>query len=495
MAWWIIFCLAFWATWLIPRICAKFIPGMMVVSRLSLAFSETLHTTKHVAHVCLFITVVVLFEMGAGGLWGDPPTSASYPPLVTLLLQILRLLPLLALPQALFNFLGLICFNAFPERAKLKGSPLLAPFLCLRVVTRGDYPDLVRQNVNRNLTTCLRVGLEKFMIEVVTDKKIDLPENQRVRQVVVPSSYRPKSGALFKARALQYCLEEDVNLLADTDWIVHLDEETLVTDSAIRGILNFVIEGRHQFGQGLITYANENIKNWFTTLADSFRVSDDMGKLRFQFKVFHKPLFGWKGSYVVTQAGAERRVTFDHGPDGSVAEDNYFGMVALREGYTFDFIEGEMWEKSPFSIYDFLQQRKRWLQGILLVVHSQHIPVSTKWLLAISLYSWVTMPLALASVILSTIFPVPVPGLLNVMAAFVGGVNFYMYIFGVIKSFRVDRIGWMRMALCMAGALITMPFNFLVENVAVVRGLVGNKHKFYIVNKLTGAPDKVVSTV
>lgn len=25
-----------------------------------------------------------------------------------------------------------------------------------------------------------------------------------------------------------------------------------------------------------------------------------MGKLRFQFKIFHKPLFGWKGSFVVT---------------------------------------------------------------------------------------------------------------------------------------------------------------------------------------------------
>lgn len=69
-------------------------------------------------------------------------------------------------------------------------------------------------------------------------------------------------------------------------------------------------------------------------------------------------------------------MTFDHGPDGSVAEDNYFGMVAFKEGYSFDFIEGEMWEKSPFTIYDFLQQRKRWLQGILLVVHSPHIPVS-----------------------------------------------------------------------------------------------------------------------
>ncbi|XP_050700601.1 beta-1,4-mannosyltransferase egh-like isoform X7 [Eriocheir sinensis] len=479
----------------IPRrrgICKK---GTMVVSWVSSAFSETLHTTKHVAHVCLLLIVVALFEVGAGGLWGGTPTTAAYPPLVTLLFQLLRLLPLLALPQAVFNFLGFICFNAFPERAKLKGSPLLAPFLCLRVVTRGDYPDLVRTNVNRNLNTCLRVGLEKFMIEVVTDKKIDLPENQRIRQVVVPSSYRPKSGALFKARALQYCLEEDVNVLADTDWIVHLDEETLATEAAMRGILNFVIEGRHQFGQGLITYANENIQNWFTTLADSFRVSDDMGKLRFQFKVFHKPLFGWKGSYVVTQTGAERRVTFDHGPDGSVAEDNYFGMVALRDGYSFDFIEGEMWEKSPFTIYDFLQQRKRWLQGILLVVHSSHIPVSTKWLLAVSLYSWITMPLALASVVLSTIFPVPVPGFINVIAAFVGAVNFYMYIFGVIKSFRVDRLGWLRMTMCVAGALITMPFNFLVENIAVVRGLVGNKHKFYIVDKVMGAPDKVVSTV
>lgn len=51
----------------------------------------------------------------------------------------------------------------------------------------------------------------------------------------------------------------------------------------------------------IFQYANENVVNWLTTLADSFRVSDDMGKLRLQFKLFHKPLFSWKGSYVVTQ--------------------------------------------------------------------------------------------------------------------------------------------------------------------------------------------------
>ena len=127
----------------------------------------------------------------------------------------------------------------------------------------------------------------------------------------------------------------------------------------------------------------------------------------------------------------------------------------------------------------------------MLYIHN-FFQVSTKWLLAVSLYSWVTMPLALASVAISAAFPVPVPALLDVAAAFVGGVNFYMYIFGVIKSFRVDRLGWLRMSLCVAGALVTMPFNFLVENVAVVRGLVGNKHDFYVVNKSTKSSTETV---
>jgi len=66
-----------------------------------------------------------------------------------------------------------------------------------------------------------------------------------------------------------------------------------------------------------------------------------MGKLRLQFKLFKKPLFGWKGSFVVTQTRAEREVTFDHGPEGSIAEDCFFSMVAFRSGYSFDFIEGK----------------------------------------------------------------------------------------------------------------------------------------------------------
>ena len=39
------------------------------------------------------------------------------------------------------------------------------------------------------------------------------------------------------------------------------------------------------------------------------------------------------------QAGAEKKVTFDWGPAGSKAEDCFFGIMALDQGYSFNFIQ------------------------------------------------------------------------------------------------------------------------------------------------------------
>lgn len=222
-----------------------------------------------------------------------------------------------------------------------------------------------------------------------------------------------------------------------------------------------------------------------TTLADMFRVAMDMGRLRAQFMIFHRPLFSWKGSYVVTRAGVERKVTYDHGMAGSIAEDSYFAMIAYRDGYTFNFIEGEMWEKSPFTIWDFLQQRKRWMQGIFLVVHSREIPWKKKGFLALALYIWMTMPLATSNVVLAYFFPIPCPQIFDFVVAYIGAMNLYMYIFGVIKSFSVYRIGMLKfLALCV-GAVCTIPFNIMIENVAVTWGFFGNKYRFYVVSKET----------
>ncbi|XP_037938798.1 beta-1,4-mannosyltransferase egh [Teleopsis dalmanni] len=446
-------------------------------------------STKHFLHCTLLIIVIITFEVFSGGIKINEDSFtvldpvAAYGQLGTIFLYLLRFLTFLTLPQVLFNFCGLVFYNAFPEKVVLKGSPLLAPFICIRVVTRGDFPQLVKTNVLRNMNTCLDTGLENFLIEVVTDKAVNLSHHRRIREIVVPKEYKTRTGALFKSRALQYCLEDNVNVLNDNDWIVHLDEETLLTENAVRGIINFVLDGKHPFGQGLITYANENVVNWLTTLADSFRVSDDMGKLRLQFKLFHRPLFSWKGSYVVTQLVAERQVSFDNGIDGSVAEDCFFAMRAFAQGFTFNFIEGEMYEKSPFTLLDFLQQRKRWLQGILLVVHSKIIPIKYKLLLGISVYSWVTMPLSTSNIIFAGLYPIPCPNLVDFVCAFIAAVNIYMYVFGVIKSFSLYRFGLVKFLACVLGAVCTIPVNIVIENIAVIWGLVGKKHKFYVVQK------------
>uniref|UniRef100_A0A182MRW6 Glycosyltransferase 2-like domain-containing protein n=1 Tax=Anopheles culicifacies TaxID=139723 RepID=A0A182MRW6_9DIPT len=446
-------------------------------------------TSKHVLHCALLFGLLLAFEIFCGGIKVKESSFVAIDPweeygaLLTIVLYMLRLLTLLTLPQVLFNFFGLVIYNAFPEKVILKGSPLLAPFICIRIVTRGDYSELVKTNVLRNMNTCLDTGLENFLIEVVTDKLIDLPKHRRTREIVVPREYKTKTGAMFKARALQYCLEDKVNVLNNNDWVVHLDEETLLTENSVRGIINFVLDGKHPFGQGLITYANENVVNWLTTLADSFRVSDDMGKLRLQFKMFHKPYFSWKGSYVVTQVHAEKAVSFDNGIDGSVAEDCFFAMRAFAQGYTFNFIEGEMYEKSPFTLTDFLQQRKRWLQGILLVVRSASIPIRNKILLGISLCSWITMPLSTSNMIFAAIYPIPCPNLIDFVCAFIAGFNIYMYVFGVIKSFSLYRFGLIKFLACVIGALCTIPINVVIENVAVIWGLLGKKNKFYVVQK------------
>lgn len=111
-----------------------------------------------------------------------------------------------------------------------------------------------------------------------------------------------------------------------------------------------------------------------------------------------------------------------------------------------------MHEKSPFTFWDFLQQRKRWIQGIYLTVHSKFIPLKYKFFLACSLYAWITMPLTslqvkikkfnlkknllkIFQIFFYQLWPLPRFLPLDVLVGFVGAINLYMYVLGVIRSF------------------------------------------------------------
>lgn len=206
--------------------------------------------SKHLLHSLAYVTFLLTVLVYSGALRSRNLSVDSIEPIqhygfnLTVLLYLIRILSLLPLPVTLMDVIGLLLFNAFPGQPVLRESPLFSPFVCIRVVTRGEYPRLVRANVTRNLNVCLALGMDNFVIEVVTDKAIGLDVERHVREIVVPASYRTRSGAMFKARALQFCLENNVNILNADDWIVHLDEETILTDSSMRGILNFVGEGK-----------------------------------------------------------------------------------------------------------------------------------------------------------------------------------------------------------------------------------------------------------
>ncbi|KAK3577874.1 hypothetical protein CHS0354_021844 [Potamilus streckersoni] len=160
-----------------------------------------------------------------------------------------------------------------------------------------------------------------------------------VREIVVPKKYATIKHSLHKAQALHYCLEKEIDNLSDDDWIVHLDEETIITEGSVIGLANFTTKELGSLGQGVITYANEDIVNWWKTLADSVRVSIDVGLMKFCFQKLHRPVYGLKGSFIVVKSSVEKSLGFDFGPRGCLAEDLYFSLEAWKRGYKFNFVE------------------------------------------------------------------------------------------------------------------------------------------------------------
>lgn len=453
---------------------------------------------RHCLTVLLLFTVIAVSIFQASGIIAGNKSSLSletlsgYKPSSLFILYLLRLLTLIPLPLTLFNFAGIISFNTFPRKPKLRGSTLFGPFICFRVVTKGLYPKLVRDNVTKNLEVCRRLGFDNYVFEVVTDETIHLPKLPCVREVVVPDDYCSSKGTLYKARALNYCLEEGVNYLNDGDWIVHLDEETLLTESSVIGVINFINEGKHDFGQGVITYADGEIVNWLTTLSDMVRVGMDYGMLRFCLKFLHKPVFSWKGSFIVSNAGVERKITYDFGPEGSIAEDCFFALSAWRDGYSFGFVEGDMHEKSTFSLMDYIKQRKRWVQGILLVLFSRMLPWRCKMGLMVMILSWITLPLTVPNIVLVILFPLPMPQIVNALCGFMGGTVVFLFIFGAVKSFSMRNMGRCQYLLLCIAPILVAPIAMVLESISVVWAIVGHRnHVFDVVKKESDSAETV----
>ena len=292
-----------------------------------------------------------------------------------------------------------------------------------QITTRGFNTEAVERSVKSILYWAPKY-LRNFEIWVVTEDDVDKnffeslkginnEAERRVKVIYVPRDYRTPNNTKYKARALHYAMELRKKLGYDPKktWIYLMDEESIVGEDTILGIIDFIEREAKKgklIGQGLIVYSNFWGKNLLTSLEDSLRAGDDISRYKLQAR-YGKVIIGVHGSHLLYRFDLELKIGWDFGEIR--AEDALFGLLVNKYfGKVWSWLKGKLYEQSPFSIKEFLKQRRRWLWGKLdIILKKKEINTKQKLIHLLHIFSWLS---ALPSVLLTyinLIYPTPIP--------------------------------------------------------------------------------------
>ncbi|KAI8894758.1 glycosyl transferase family group 2-domain-containing protein [Globomyces pollinis-pini] len=377
---------------------------------------------------------------------------------------------ILPLPYSLICFFGLVLPFRTPKflydnhmtKRRLDN-------LYLLTVTKGDNRDAVYRSWDAHK------HLERLhptiRVHVLTDEPYEF---EKINCYTCPTSFQTK-GSKYKARALEWYRQ--TMKYTEHDWILHLDEESVVDDESVKRILQFIwYEHEYHWGQGVILYNQYNYwTNWLFTVADAIRVGDDLARFQLQYSYFHRPIFGAHGSFLLTNGAVENEVGWDL---GSLTEDYEFAMKAWSLGYKCGKVPGLIREQSPMDMIGFLKQRRRWYVGISRLPHFLPKLWAFFWSVGtLSLYG------TMISIVLQLIYPHDTPRWFAIMKDF-SFVNFvYLYILGIVIQ-DIDR------KLNPFLILLHIPLTFLLqfpasimEAAAVTYGIISPPTGFDVIKK------------
>ncbi|KAJ3414798.1 hypothetical protein HDV05_006045 [Chytridiales sp. JEL 0842] len=301
---------------------------------------------------------------------------------------------LLPLPYTLICFFGLIMPFRTPkfldyEKEGVKRRRI--DNLYILTVTKGNNREAVYRawNAHKHLESlhpCVRV-------HVLTDEPYFF---ENINCYTCPKSFST-SNSKYKARALEWY--RTTMRFTEHDWILHLDEESVIDDHSVKKCLEFIwYETDFHFGQGVILYNQYKYwTNWIFTVADAIRVGDDLSRFHLQYTYFHRPIFGAHGSFLLTNGLVENAVTWDL---GSLTEDYQFAMNAWDRGFRCGKVCGFVREQSPMDFMGFMKQRRRWYVGIRRL----HSFLPRVWAFFWTL-SVVSLYCTIASIPLGIVFP------------------------------------------------------------------------------------------
>lgn len=275
--------------------------------------------------------------------------------------------------------------------------------LIVAYVSRGQNQETLRRATAQTQAALDSLGV-RYAIESVTDLEVAPiyrlePTTGKHYYYVVPREYETTQRTRFKARALQYLLEQRTKRLNGQEndgnvWVLHMDEESIIAPESVLGIQEFIAQYdlRHTagaIGQGEILYNSCRYgKSPIIEAIDAMRPGADLGRFRIQYRLWHAPVFGTHGSFILTPARLERQITWDVGGYGTLAEDAYFGLIATERGVRFDWVNGFIREQSPFTLRDLIQQRKRWFCGLTHITRDPSLKFMTTIGLRLSLMVW-----------------------------------------------------------------------------------------------------------
>lgn len=315
----------------------------------------------------------------------------------------------------------------------------------VRIMT-VDAADVVQETVDS-----LPEGLED--VHVIAEAPIDVTG---ATVHVVPDEFTCR--AVRKGRAQEWARQA---LACQTEFVLYLDEDSLV--ESLNGLPDADIvqlrEKPRRTGSNL------------SYLADIYRMG-----VQFEQRAFARlsiPLFAWGGGIAV-RTEVEDMTTWDR---ETLVEDTAFVWAAFQEfDVTFALSDAVCRNEAPPSLYEILQQRRRWAAGN--VQASTMLPLRYEVLTRVRNYAWALSPIVTLLVVPLSLLSVSIiyGGLFFIASMALAVCTLGWYLLGVVY-YGGDHRQWLL-------ALPLAPVVTIVHSMGTIAGILRPPETFRVTTKV-----------
>jgi len=294
-------------------------------------------------------------------------------------------------------------------------------------------------------------------VHVIAEEAIDVTG---ARVHAVPDSFECR--AVRKGRAQEWARR---TLDCEKEFVLYLDEDSVVESFA--GLPDAdVVQLREK---------PRRTGSTLSFLADVYRMGVQLEQRA--FARLSIPLFAWGGGIAV-RADLEDTVTWNR---ESLVEDTAFVWAAFAEhDIDFELADSVCRNEAPPSMYDILQQRRRWAAGNLQA--ARMLPLRYQLLTRLRNYAWALSPLVTVLVIPLSVLGVSVAhaGLFAAASLTLGLFTAFWFLRGVL--YYGDRqVGW-------ALALPLAPLVTVVHSMGTITGILDPPEQFRVTTKVGSEP-------